>query len=221
MARPEASPGSRLPGLCDTTVTSALLRVEGLRRTPLEPASLSLAAGEILAVSGPSGAGKSLLMRAIADLDPAAGAVHLAGRSREDWTGPQWRALVTYLPPVPGWWADRVVDHFRDAHLEAAGDLLDALALPRSILERMVADVSTGEAQRISLARALVQAPRVLLLDEPTSSLDPSGTLRVERLLGSWLSDERAILVNSHDEEQARRLAHRRMTMNHGRLAAA
>lgn len=202
-------------------MTMALLRVEGLRRSPLEPASLSLAAGEILAVSGPSGAGKSLLMRAIADLDPATGAVCLEDRHREDWTGPQWRALVTYLPPVPGWWADRVGDHFRHSHVALAAELLDALALPECILERPVADVSTGEAQRIGLARALVQQPRVLLLDEPTSSLDPTGTRRVEGLLAEWLNGERAILVNSHDQDQAKRLAHRRMTMNHGRLAPA
>jgi phosphate-transporting ATPase len=202
-------------------MTAAVLRVEGLRRPPLEPVSLCLAGGEILAVSGPSGAGKSLLMRAIADLDPASGAVQLDDRRREDWSGPQWRALVTYLPPVPGWWEDRVIDHFRDAHRDAARDLLEALALPGGILERPVADVSTGEAQRIGLARALVQQPRVLLLDEPTSSLDPAGTRQVERLLGDWLSGDRAILVNSHDEEQAERLAHRRLTMNNGRLAAA
>jgi ABC-type iron transport system FetAB ATPase subunit len=202
-------------------VTRSLLSVQGLCRPPLEPASIVLAAGEIVAISGPSGSGKSLFMRAVADLDPAEGSVALDGRSREDFPAPEWRRHVTYLPPVPGWWAETAGEHFRPDDRSRALEWLAPLHLPEKILDRPVSRLSTGEAQRVGLVRALVQDPRVLLLDEPTSSLDPASTGAVERLLMAWITDRRAVVINSHDQDQARRIAHRRLVMTAGRLAPA
>lgn len=221
MAQRPASPGPGLPGLLGPPVTTGLLSVQRLHRPPLEPASLTLEAGEIVAVSGPSGSGKSLFMRAVADLDPAEGSVALDGRPREDFPAPQWRRYVTYVPPVPGWWTETAGEHFRPGDRSRALDWLAPLNLPGEILDRPVNRLSTGEAQRIGLVRALVQDPRVLLLDEPTSSLDPASTTAVEGLLGRWVTDHRAVMISSHDPGQTGRLAHRRLVMEAGRLAPA
>src|SRR5215472_3580261 len=91
-----------------------ILQVCDLRTNLLKPASLSLSAGECIAVRGPSGSGKTLLLRAIADLDPNEGLVSLGGRDRSTIAGPEWRRLVGYVPAEPGWWADTVGEHFSD-----------------------------------------------------------------------------------------------------------
>ena len=79
-----------------------ILRIRDLRTNLLKLASLSLSAGECIAVQGPSGAGKTLLLRAIADLDPNEGLVCLDGRDRSTSAAPEWRRLVGYVPAEPG-----------------------------------------------------------------------------------------------------------------------
>jgi ABC-type iron transport system FetAB ATPase subunit len=195
-----------------------MLVVDTLTRPGLAPASLEVAAGECVILTGPSGSGKTLLLRAIADLDPADGSVRLDGRERAAMSGPAWRQRVRYVATEAGWWADGVGAHFPDA--AAARPLLADLGLPDA-LAWPVSRLSTGERQRLALARALADAPMVLLLDEPTSGLDPAATDRVEGILRGRLADGVAILMISHDPEQARRLGHRRLTMADGRLAAA
>ena len=102
-----------------------ILQIRDLRTNLLKLASLSLSAGECIAVQGPSGAGKTLLLRAIADLDPNEGQVCLNGRDRSTIAGPEWRRLVGYLPAEPGWWADTVGEHFDEwaAALASVKDL--------------------------------------------------------------------------------------------------
>ena len=91
-----------------------MLSVENLTRPGLEPTSFELAAGECIALRGPSGAGKTLLLRALADLDPSAGVVRLDGTPRGRIPAPTWRRRVGYVPAEPGWWSERVADHFPD-----------------------------------------------------------------------------------------------------------
>lgn len=192
------------------------LAVNGLRRPGLEPAALNIAAGECLALSGPSGAGKSLLLRAIADLDPCDGDVRLGEAARETMAAPSWRRHVIYVAAESGWWADAVGAHFED--LDAAAELLDGVALPQDALGWPVGRLSTGERQRLALLRALASNPKVLLLDEPTSGLDPEATARIEGLLRRAMTRGTAILLVTHDREQAGRLANEQMTMSGGRL---
>ncbi len=195
-----------------------MLTVRRLTRPGLEPADLQLAKGECLALSGPSGAGKSLLMRAIADLDPNRGEVFLEHADRDRMPAHRWRRLVAYVPSESGWWADDVGAHFPDGPATAA--LLTDLGLDAGVLDWPVARLSTGERQRLALARALVNSPRVLLLDEPTSGLDPEAAKRVEAELRRRLEDGAAILLVTHDAAQAGRLAGRRLRMEAGRLTA-
>ncbi|MBT4710272.1 MAG: ATP-binding cassette domain-containing protein [Alphaproteobacteria bacterium] len=138
--------------------------------TPLGPISFEIADGECLAVTGPSGGGKSLLLRALADLDPNTGQVALDGQPREAIPAPEWRKRVTYVATEPGWWANQVWQHFAD--WGTAIPLVQRLGLVAECADWPISRLSTGERQRLGLARALVLKPRVLLLDEVTSGLD-------------------------------------------------
>lgn len=191
-----------------------MLRVRGLVTKAGGPAELDLAAGEIVALRGPSGAGKSLLLRALADLDPAEGEVSLDGTPREAIPAPEWRRLVAYVPAESGWWADRVRAHFANG----AG-LVERLGLDPAALDWEVRRLSTGERQRLAIARALALEPRVWLMDEPTAALDAEAAARVEALLREGREDGAAILIVTHDAEQARRLADRTLHIEAGRLS--
>lgn len=188
--------------------------VRNLRRIGLFPTSFELKNGECLAVQGPSGSGKSLLLRAIADLDPNQGEIILDGQLRETIPAPQWRRQVIYLSSESGWWGDNIMDHF-SSRIEV-NSWITALNLPAIILDQTVSSLSTGERQRLALARALVLCPRILLLDEPTSGLDPKTTDRVEQILKERLNMGLSILWVTHDPEQARRIARRFLLVEKG-----
>jgi ABC-type multidrug transport system ATPase subunit len=179
------------------------------------PVSISVTRGECLAILGASGSGKSLLFRAIADLDPNQGEVSLNGQSREEMPAYEWRRQVAFVPAETGWWADRVGDHF-DAGDDLEG-LLEAVEL-KDALDWEVSRLSTGERHRLGIVRALQARPRVLLLDEPTASLDADMTVAVESLIKQQLAREVCVLLVTHDPEQAKRLADRSVRMMGGRL---
>ena len=195
-----------------------MLEVRRLTTKAGGPVDLTVAGGEIVALRGPSGSGKSLLLRAIADLDPAEGEVLLDGVPRERIPAPRWRRRVAFVPAESGWWADRVGEHFADR--ARAAPLVEALGLPPEVFEWEVRRLSTGERQRLAIARALALEPRVWLLDEPTAALDADAAARVERLMREGRARGVAILFVTHDAAQARRLADRVLFMEAGRLRA-
>ncbi len=192
-----------------------LLRLRGIYSERLAPVSLDLGEGECAAIVGASGSGKSLLLRQIADLDPGHGEAELDGRRRSSMRGFEWRRRVVYCQAEAGWWDDHVSAHYADR--QAALDIMARLGLPEARLDALVHELSTGERQRMGLVRALMQAPRVLLLDEPTAALDPAATGLVEQELARFLATGAAALVVTHSAEQAGRLARRswRMTQGH------
>ena len=195
------------------------LRIEGLGRLGFGPFALALADGECVAVTGRSGSGKSLLLRMIVDLDPHVGEAWCAGARRSAVPAPLWRRRVSYVAAQSGWWSATVADHF--AMREAAAALALRLGLAAAILDAPVERLSTGEKQRLALVRALVQRPLVLLLDEPTASLDGESTSLVEAVLHGELSRGTAILLVTHDPQQAVRLAGRHLRMSERQLVAA
>ncbi len=181
----------------------------------LKPIDLHLAEGECLAISGPSGSGKSRLLRALADLDPAEGEVRLDARERHHFSGPEWRRKVGLLPAESGWWSERVGDHFK----QPDETLFSQLDLPLECLDWEISHLSSGERQRLSLIRLLVQHPEVLLLDEPTANLDKHNIERVETVIESWRKTHRAaVLWVSHDPEQRRRIAEQAWRIVSGEL---
>lgn len=188
-----------------------MLRVDHLKIRGLPPVSLEVANGECVVVQGPSGTGKSLLLRAIADLDPASGQVFLDGAERCEMTASTWRKKVRYVAAEPGWWGETVRDHFTPDRRTKRW--IKSLALEDALLDRSIQRLSTGERQRFALIRAISDAPNVLLLDEPTSALDPQSTALAEELIRFQLLSELSVIIVTHDEGQADRLADRRYTL--------
>ncbi len=191
-----------------------LLKVTDLQNHGLGPWSFALAAGECISLTGPSGSGKSSLLRALADLDPATGDVVLSGESRERVSPPVWRCRVGLLPAEPRWWRDTAREHAADWPTES----LQALGCAERLLDTNIAQLSTGERQRLALLRMLARKPRVLLLDEPTASLDATNTRAVEQLVGAYRSAHDAgVIWITHDPEQAQRVGDRHFRID-GRL---
>lgn len=218
------------PGCChppdlDTRVPDSLaspprLSAQHLRSDHVGPVSLDLAAGACIAIVGDSGSGKSVFLRMLADLDPCTGAVFLDGVARDAFAAPDWRAQVVYQAAELAWWDATADLHMAPARRGFAAELLPALHLKPGALLADLAVLSTGERQRLGLIRSLVLAPKVLLLDEPTAALDQAATLAVETLLRTCMDQGMAIVIVTHSQEQAARLAGRRFRMAHGQLAA-
>ena len=166
---------------------------------------LAVGHGECLCVGGASGAGKSTLLRILADLVPHSGEVWLDGRAQAETPAPVWRRNLGYVAAESGWWAPRVRDHLPPE--VAAAPLMDRLRLPAELLDASPDRLSTGERQRFALIRALLCAPEVLLLDEPSSALDSDAVGRVEALLADFLSRGGILVLVSHDDAQIRRMA--------------
>jgi putative ABC transport system ATP-binding protein len=193
---------------------TAKLRADGLQSAHAGPFSVSLPAGACLAITGPSGAGKSLFLRMIADLDPHDGEAWLDGAPRSTMAAPAWRAKIGYVAAESGWWLDQVGAHFDTAPLRLLGEM----GLPAGILERPVALCSTGERQRLSLARALSRDPAALLLDEPTGALDPASVAAVESVLQARLRLGAVIVLVTHNPAQALRLGTQHARIEAGRM---
>ncbi|HEX5325239.1 MAG TPA: ATP-binding cassette domain-containing protein [Acetobacteraceae bacterium] len=193
--------------------SAPLLELRGLRSRLAGPFDLGLDPGECVAITGPSGAGKSLFLRMIADLDPSEGEVRLHGRERHSWPAPAWRRQVLYNAAEPAWWCDRICDHFTASDRERAHELVPLLDLPVTLFAAPVTQLSTGERLRMALIRAVAAEPAVLLLDEPTASLDQDSTALVEELLADRLAGGTAILLVTHNLQQARRVASRQVRM--------
>src|SRR3981081_1400847 len=148
------------------------LVVKELRSEFAGPFELNLGAGVCAAITGPSGSGKSLFFRMIAGIQPTQGKVWLNGRERASISAPEWRKQATYVSAESGWWADTVIEHFVLYERSEVAALAARLGLHVDLLDASIARLSTGEKQRLSLVRALLPSPPVLLLDEPTGPLD-------------------------------------------------
>jgi ABC-type iron transport system FetAB ATPase subunit len=195
---------------------------KGERRVAVTTAAnRQLGAGECLAIVGPSGSGKSLFLRMIADLDPNQGEVFLDGVERRTLPPPAWRRKVVYSAAEPGWWHERVADHFSGEAVGFARATAPRLALDPALLDGQVIQLSTGERQRAALIRALALQSPVLLLDEATGALDEDSTVLVENVLRERLADGVTIAMVTHSAAQAARLGHRHLRMENRRLVPA
>lgn len=183
--------------------------------------TLSLSPDGITMVMGPNGAGKSLLLRLIHGLiPPSSGHVHWGGRTLSDDLRRD-QSMVFQKPVVLRRSVAANVDFAlkargvrdparRDALLDHVG-LLDHARQPARLL-------SGGEQQRLALARALATEPKVMLMDEPTASLDPASVLKIEQIVQEARAKGTKIIFVTHDLGQAGRLADDVIFMNRGRL---
>lgn len=193
-------------------------------RRLIDGLDLTLRLGVRTVVMGPNGAGKSLLLRLLHGLlEPSAGAILWGGRppghavrlrqamvfQRPVLLRRSARANIEYALAVAG-----VARHERAARAEAA--------LARARLGHLAGSparvLSGGEQQLLSIARALATAPEILILDEPTSNLDPAATKAIEALLGAVRAEGVGVVLITHDLGQARRLADEVAFLHHGRL---
>lgn len=172
-----------------------------------------------MAVEGASGSGKTRLLRALADLDRAKGRVFLDGVEQSELPGPQWRENMRYIAAEPGWWTDTAGGSFpeREPARARALRLVLALGLTPEHVDQPVAELSTGERQRLALARALADDPKVLLLDEPTSGLDAASAVLVEEVVRFRLLSGHIVILASHDAGILSRLASKRLTLTKSR----
>jgi UDP-glucose/iron transport system ATP-binding protein len=207
-----------------------ILRAEYLGRTVhdkilVQDATFNLRRGEVLAIAGPSGSGKSSLLRLLNRLDePTSGTVFIEGKDYRSLEPRELRrklGLVTQRPFLfPGTVADNLrfgpAQRGETLSKEAVEDLLSHVGL-RSYAQRDVANLSGGEAQRVSVARTLANIPLVLLLDEPTSALDEVAKLEVESAIQNVIRNQGlTCVVVTHDLVQASRLAERALVIKSG-----
>ncbi|MGG6240060.1 ABC transporter ATP-binding protein [Nodosilinea sp. AN01ver1] len=196
--------------------------------------SFDLFSGDCLGLVAPSGAGKTLLMRNLVMLDPVQqGMVKFEGKTPSEWGLPAYRSRVMYVPQravsienaagnaLEGTVQDNLMQVFelgvysqRQFDPTIIHTWLDQLGRWPEFLHLQGARLSGGEAQILALLRALQLNPQVLLLDEPTASLDAATTARVEALLLDWLRHpHRACVLTSHDTEQIHRFTHRQLNL--------
>ncbi len=206
--------------------TEHLSRIASATRL-VDDVSISVREGEVLAVIGPSGAGKSSFLRLLNRLDePTRGTVYLAGQDYRQLRPRELRrrvGLVTQIPFLfPGTIADNLRFGPRQRGEDLSGETIDLLLDQVGLADRAksdIANLSGGEAQRVSLARAVANSPTVLLMDEPTSALDEEAKEEVEALLVQIVKQNLLTCVMvSHDRAQAARLADRVMLLKGGRL---
>lgn len=205
------------------------IEVEGVskqigRRKVLDDVTLVVAPGERVGLVGPNGAGKSMLLRVICGLvRPSAGRVRVWGREigRDVEFPPDTGALIEtpgFLPQYSGFRNLWLLAMIRNA---ISPDEVRA-AMRRVGLDpddpRPVRAYSTGMRQRLGLAQAIMEKPRLLLLDEPTSNIDPEGMEEIHRLLLALNREGTTLVITSHRLAEVERLCERVYEMDRGRL---
>ena len=192
----------------------SLLELQNFQVHSLKPLNLKVK-NELICLSGPSGSGKSLLLRAIADLILHQGEALLNDNNCSDMSPVQWRKKVGFLPAESEWWMDKVGDHFDSKNKS----YISELNLENDCVNWEVARCSTGEKQRLAIARLLANQPKVLLLDEPTASLDQKSVLAVENLIKNYsIEFQVPVIWVSHDEKQVQRLNGRAFEIQNNQL---
>jgi ABC-2 type transport system ATP-binding protein len=206
-------------------------RLRGLPVTALDGVSLEVRAGEAVGLMGKNGAGKSTLLRLAAGiLSPTSGRIEVGGLDarrggaalarKVGYVAADERGLTLHLTPhqLLTWYA-ALYGHHRASALTVVGALLARLGLTEHA-HRRLNELSTGMRRRTALARALLGTPEVLLLDEPTRGVDPAGAAALHRHLLAALDGGCALLLATHDRDEARTLCAKVAVLDRARVIA-
>lgn len=193
-------------------------------RTVVEPISLKLTTG-VYGLLGANGAGKTTLMRMICGiLQPTQGQITLAG---EPVTSESYRAMLGYLPQDFGYYPDFTGREFllymaalkglsKPQAREKSGELLEMVGLSEQARKK-IKTYSGGMKQRLGIAQALINAPRLLVLDEPTAGLDPKERVRFRDLIAEE-GKSSIVLLSTHIVSDVEHIADSILMMKAGRL---
>ncbi|MCI0393559.1 MAG: ABC transporter ATP-binding protein [Chloroflexi bacterium] len=212
-----------------------MIEAEGLTKlfddfTAVRDLSLFVRQGELLALLGPNGAGKTTTVRMLsAILRPTQGTGRINGHDivRE---ADQVRRLIGLLTEQPGLYTrssgleymiffGRLYGMSDDEIRQRSLALFERFAMPNTA-HRRLGEYSKGMRQKVSLIRAMLHDPAVLLLDEPTSAMDPHSAKLVRNAIMELRDDKRAIILCTHNLNEAEILADRIAIINHGRIVA-
>ena len=192
----------------DILIHTADVRVDYGDVTAVYGLNLDIASGEVYGLIGPNGAGKTSTIRVLATLlEPTYGEVFIAGHDTATHAA-EARAVLGYMPDLAPVWDDLKVGELLDVFARAHGlshrerrgrvaEVLDTVSLTAK-RSAMAGTLSRGMTQRLVLAKTLLHRPRVLLLDEPASGLDPIARIEMRDLLRRLADEGRTVLVSSH-----------------------
>jgi iron complex transport system ATP-binding protein len=220
-----------------------MIRLEGLsfgykggKRPVLTDLDLEIPGGAATAVLGPNGSGKTTLLRLLLGvLRPQAGRIHLDGRPQDEYTRRELSQLVGLVPQDEHIPFDFTILEYvllgRSPYLgplempkaldhEIAMQALESAGLG-DMQHRHLPNLSGGERQLATVARALAQQPRVLLLDEPAAHLDLSNQGRLLAIMGQLVAGGVTLILTTHDPNLAARIASHTVLMNGGGVLAA
>ena len=192
--------------------------------------SFELAAGDILGFLGPNGAGKSTTMRMLCgNLAPTEGEIHINGVDLLDKPSPA-KAALGYLPETPPLYREMCVDEYLRycARLRRINksQIDDAMALAKqrcglnSVSRRLIGNLSKGYQQRVGIAQAILHAPEVIILDEPTVGLDPIQIREIRELI-TELGKSHGIILSTHILPEVESVCNRVQIINDGSLVYA
>lgn len=182
--------------------------------TLFEHLSLCVGTGEFLIIKGPSGSGKSTLLRLICRLNtPRSGSILFKGRNTANIPPPELRSKVIYVAQIPQMIEGTIRDNlllsftFAEARRKTAPDdatlerMLEAFYLHGVGLEQSASKLSVGQKQRLSIMRAILTGPDILLLDEPTSALDAESAAMVFSIIERLNTEEgKTLIIVTHSD---------------------
>jgi iron complex transport system ATP-binding protein len=205
------------------------------RRTVGRDVSFTLGAGEVMCVLGPNGSGKTTLLRTLLGLlSLEGGKIEFNGKDLQSLSRREMARIAGYVPqahqPYFAYSVRDMVLMGRSAHLgtfstpgahdrEVAARVLESLGIS-PLADRPVTEISAGERQLALVARALAQEPRLLVMDEPTASLDFGNQVRVLERIAALAASGISILFSTHDPDHAFLAAQRALLLAEGRVLA-
>ncbi len=210
-----------------------MIEVTGLtkrygKKAAVDNLSFTVRRGEIIGFLGPNGAGKSTTMNMLTGyLAPTVGTVYINGYNLMD-APEKAKEYVGYLPEIPPLYLDMTVNEYlnfvfglkkckfpRKEHLDEVCDVVRI----SHVRHRMIRNLSKGYRQRVGLAQALINDPKILILDEPTVGLDPKEIVEIRNLIQK-LGQTRTVILSSHVLSEIQSVCERVIIINEGHLIA-